>query len=78
MSSEHRCSIVPGPRAEGGFTAIVPALPEVVTEGDAEDEAVRMADDAIQAVLDYRRDHGLPIPDDAAPTPREVRIAVAE
>jgi predicted RNase H-like HicB family nuclease len=49
-----------------------------VTEGDAEDEAVRMADDAIQAVLDYRRDHGLPIPDDAAPTPREVRIAVAE
>jgi antitoxin HicB len=78
MPTERRYSLVLEPQADGGFTVLVPALPEVVTEGDTEEEAVRMAEEAIRAVLDYRRDHGLPIPDDVAPTLREVRIAAAE
>ncbi len=78
MTTEHRYSVVLEPQAEGGFTVSVPALPEIVTEGDTEQEALHMVEEAIRAVLDYRRDHGLPIPVDVAPTLREVRIAAAE
>jgi antitoxin HicB len=66
LESEHAVAnfnftIVLEPQPEGGFTVLVPALPEVVTEGDTEQEAVAMAEDAIRAVLAYRREHGLPI-----------------
>jgi len=53
----------------------VPALPEVVTEGDTEIEALRMAEEAIRAVLEYRRDNGLPAPKDMSPTVRKITIA---
>ncbi|HUB14469.1 MAG TPA: type II toxin-antitoxin system HicB family antitoxin [Acetobacteraceae bacterium] len=43
-------------------------MPEVVTEGDTEDEALAMAEDAIRLVLGYRRDNGIPIPGHAEPT----------
>ncbi|MSP82049.1 MAG: type II toxin-antitoxin system HicB family antitoxin [Alphaproteobacteria bacterium] len=78
MTVEHRYSVAFEPQAEGGFTVLVPALPEVVTEGDTEQEALRMTEEAIRAILDYRRDHGLPIPVDVAPKLREVRIVAAE
>jgi antitoxin HicB len=68
-------TIVLEPQPEGGFTVLVPALPEVVTEGDTEQEAIAMAEDAIRAVLAYRREHGLPIPKDATPTIRKVTVA---
>lgn len=68
-------TIVLEPQPEGGFTVLVPALPEVVTEGDTEKEAIEMAEDAIRAVLAYRRDHGLPIPEDTVPTLRKVTVA---
>ena len=60
---------------EGGFTVSVPALPEVVTEGDSEAEALGMAEEAIRAVLAYRRDNGIPIPADALPTIRKISVA---
>lgn len=41
----------------GGFTVLVPDLPEVVTEGDTKEEALDNAEEAIRAVLAYRRDH---------------------
>ena len=44
---------------------LVPALPEVVTEGDTEEEALANAREAIEAILEYRRDNGVPIPTDA-------------
>ena len=34
----------------------------MVTEGDNEQEALANAEEAIRAVLSYRRDQGLPIP----------------
>jgi antitoxin HicB len=52
----------------------VPALPEIVAEGDSEAEAMAMAEDAIRAVLAYRRDHGIPIPGDAQPTVRKIIV----
>jgi antitoxin HicB len=71
----HSFSVVLEPQQGGGFTVLVPALPEVVTEGDSEAEALANAAEAIRVVLDYRRDRGLPIPVDAAPEIRRVTVA---
>jgi len=68
-------TVVLEPQPEGGFTVSVPALPEVVTEGQTEAEALKMAEEAIRAVLDYRREAGIPIPADASPTVRIVTVA---
>jgi antitoxin HicB len=76
MSDRLSYTVVLEPQPEGGFTVSVPALPEVVTEGDNEAEALAMAEEAIRAVLDYRRDHGIAIPADASPTVRRVTVAV--
>jgi antitoxin HicB len=75
MSDKFDFTVVLEPQPGGGFTVSVPALPEVVTEGDNEAEAMAMAEDAILAVLTYRRDHGIPIPSDAQPTLRKITVA---
>lgn len=75
MPENYSFSVVLEPQQDGGFTVIVPALPEVVTEGDSEAEALANAEEAIRAVLAYRRDHGLVIPSDASPEIRRVTVA---
>ena len=75
MSENYDFSIILEPQEEGGFTVLVPALPEVVTEGDTETEALANAEEAIRAVLSYRRDHGIAIPPDALPQVRRLTIA---
>ena len=67
-------SVVLEPQPEGGFTVTVPALPEVVTEGDTEEEALAMAEEAVRGVLEYRRDHGIDIPGDTYPTVRTITV----
>jgi antitoxin HicB len=54
---------------------LVPALPEVVTAGDTETEALQNAREAIRAVLEYRRHNGIAIPSDAQPEIRPVTVA---
>lgn len=68
-------TVILEPQPGGGFTVLVPALPEVVTEGDTEEQALAMAADAIRLVLDHRKEHGLPIPADTAPSVRKVTVA---
>ncbi len=75
MTASYSYSVILEPQQEGGFTVLVPALPEVVTEGDTEVEALANAEEAIRAVLAYRRDHGLVIPADASPEVRRVTVA---
>jgi antitoxin HicB len=75
MSKEHSFSVVLEPQEGGGFTVLVPALPEVVTEGDNREEALAHAKEAIRAVLKYRRDRGISIPSDAKPEVRQVTVA---
>ena len=75
MTEKFSFSVVLGPQEHGGFTVLVPALPEVVTEGDNEQEALENAAEAIRAILSYRRDNGIPIPADADPQIRRVTVA---
>jgi antitoxin HicB len=63
------------PQPEGGFTVTIPALPEVVTEGDTEAEALAMAREAIEAVLAYRRENGIEMPGNAEPALRKISVA---
>jgi antitoxin HicB len=75
MPENFSFSIVLEPQEGGGFTVLVPALPEVVTEGDTEEEALANAQEAIRAILAYRRDNGIAIPADAHPEIRLVTVA---
>jgi len=62
MSEQLTFSITLRPEPEGGFTVRVPALPEIVTYGESEDEALAMAKDAIELVLQSRQERGEQIP----------------
>jgi len=75
VADHYSFSVVLEPQEGGGFTVLVPALPEVVTEGDTEQEALTNAEEAIRAIVAYRRDHGMTIPADAQPAIRRVTVA---
>ncbi len=75
MTERYSFSVILEPQEEGGFTVLVPALPEVVTEGNSEQEALANAEEAIRAILAYRRDNGIPIPADAQLEIRRVTVA---
>jgi antitoxin HicB len=77
VTYEYSFTIILEPQPSGGYTVLVPALPEVVTEGDTEAEALAMAKEAIELALEYRRDHGMEIPDDTTPEIRKVNVAFA-
>lgn len=68
-------TVILEPQPEGGYTVRVPALPEVVTEGDTEAEAMAMTEEAILMVLAYRREHGIEIGADRPPTVRRMTVA---
>ncbi len=57
-------NIVLRPEPEGGFTAVVPALPGCVTYGRTLAEAKKMAKDAIAGYIESLKKHGDPIPTD--------------
>ena len=60
--NEYSYTVVFEPAEEGGYTVTCPALPGVVTEGDALEEAREMAADAIRCYLESLQKDGLPIP----------------
>jgi antitoxin HicB len=63
------------PIPEGGFSVLVPAIPEICTFGDTIEEAREMARDAIQCYLESALQNGEPIPSDLAAVTTE-RVAV--
>jgi predicted RNase H-like HicB family nuclease len=66
------------PSGEGGFNARVPALPEIVTEGDCETEALSMAKDATESVLARGVKRGEAIPAvDSELLIRELTVTIA-
>ena len=48
-------TIVLRPEPEGGLTVRVPVLPEIVSYGEDEKEALAMAEDAIELCLIHRQ-----------------------
>ena len=77
MAHDRTFSVILEPQPEGGFTVFVPALPEIVTEGDTEEEALAMAKDAIRLVMEDRAARGEDIPGDSSTRVREVKVSVA-
>lgn len=76
MSDGVTYTIVLEPMDEGGYLVHVPALPEVVTCGDTEAEALTMARDAIEMVIESRRERGEVIPIEAGkPKLHEITVA---
>jgi antitoxin HicB len=69
-------SVVLTPEPEGGFTVRVPALPEIVTYGDTERDALAMAEDAIRLVLEDAVARGEDVPDEANEPPRVRAVTV--
>jgi antitoxin HicB len=67
-------TVVLQPEPEGGFTVLVPALPEVVTYGEDETEALAMAKEAIELAIEHRASLGEDIPSSEAAPTREVTV----
>ena len=55
----HRFTVVLRPEPEGGFTAMVPALPGCVTYGRTLAEAKAMAKDAMSGYIESLRKHNV-------------------
>jgi len=70
-------TIVLEPEEEGGFTVRVPSIPEIVTYGKDEREAMAMAEDAIRLVLEDCAARGEPLPHGEPPRIREVTVTLA-
>jgi predicted RNase H-like HicB family nuclease len=62
--THYRYNIILRPEPEGGFTALVPALPGCVTYGRTLDEARKMAKDAVTGYIESLKKHKEPIPSD--------------
>jgi predicted RNase H-like HicB family nuclease len=62
--ARYRYNIIVRPEPEGGYTALVSALPGCVTYGRTLDEAREMAKDAISGYIACLRKHNDPIPTD--------------
>jgi len=50
------------PEPEGGFTVTFPDVPEAITHGDDEGEALKMASDALETALSFYVDARKPLP----------------
>ena len=50
--------IILEPQAEGGYTVFVPELPDVISEGETEEEALANAKDAIEGYLSVLKEMG--------------------
>ena len=62
MDRTRTFTVVLEPEEKGGFTVRVPSLPEIVTYGKDEGEALTMAKDAIRLVLEDCAARGEPLP----------------
>lgn len=77
MSQTRTFAVVLEPEEQGGFTVRVPSIPEIVTYGKNEDEALAMAEDAIRLVIEDYATRGEPLPGGMPPRIREVTVTLA-
>lgn len=77
MGQEYQFNITLRPEPEGGFTVRVPALPEIVTYGENEDEALANAKEAIELSLEYRLARSEPVPESEPALVKHVIVDVS-
>jgi antitoxin HicB len=77
MDERRTFAVVLEPEEEGGFIVRVPALPEIVTYGKDEREALAMAEDAIRLVIADSAARGEPLPKGDPPRIREITVTLA-
>ena len=78
MATNYTYSVILEPAEEGGFVVRVPALPEICTEGETEEEALALARDAIELVIASRLERGEAIPSEfQRPIMRQVTVSRA-
>ena len=65
------------PLERGGYQAIVPALPEIITVGRTLKEARQMARDAIRCALEGMAKEKVPFPREISTEPRTEKIRVS-
>lgn len=62
---------------EGGYTVIVPALPGCITYGEDVDEAISMAEEAIELYIEELASRGQEIPDDSNTLEYSIQLKTA-
>ena len=77
MNHSRTFAVVLRPEPEGGFTVRVVGLPEIVTYGENEAEALAMAEDAIQLAIESRTERGEELPSADPPLIRQVTVTIA-
>jgi antitoxin HicB len=65
--AEHAYTTVFEPLPEGGFSVLVPAIPEICTFGETLEKAREMARDGIRCYIESALETGEEIPRDLAP-----------
>ena len=76
MSQAKTYTVILRSEPEGGFTVRVPALPEIVTFGEDEQDALAMAKEAIELAIEHRLAQGEAVPDPLVAPVREVTVLV--
>lgn len=66
------------PEPEGGFTVTFRDIPEAITCGDDEAEAMLMAEDALLTVMEHCTENGRPMPAPSAPAPGERMVSIPD
>ena len=61
--------------SDGGFVAVVPALPGCVSQGDTRDETLRNVREAIELYIEDCKSAGDPVPTEAGKEFVEVRVS---
>jgi antitoxin HicB len=61
----YKVPLLLSPQPEGGYTVTSPLLPELLTEGDTVEEALRNVSDALAAVIELYQDLGKQVPPNA-------------
>jgi len=69
-------TVVLQPLPEGGYSVLVPAIPEVCTFGDTIEEARQMAEDAIRCFIESALKTGESIPEDVEPALEQVGVTL--
>jgi len=74
MSTVYKLPLVLEPQPEGGYVVTCPLVPELITEGDTIEEALKNANDALEAIIEGFQTTGQPLPPTISPAQTGVPI----